>query len=501
MSVLHGWTGLIPGWVVFVVFLFGTLAFYQYEISAWMRPEIGRGALSSTAVEKASSILEDRVSAGGGWSMTLPGARGGEPLALSWRAGPTGAEIQQTLDPATGEAIAVRETLGGGFLFAFHYNLHYMPAWVARYLVCIASLAMLLSIVSGVITHKRIFKDYFTLRLDKGQRSWLDGHNVMAVLALPFHLMITYTGLVTLVFIIMPWAIFTGYPDMEGFRRDFRPDSPVIESHATKGVVAAPGQLVAEVRGFDGAWPRYVATNGEGVDSGVIEAWPDLDRFGASYETIFLRSDGEPIPPATVPGAASKTMGVMVDLHAGRFSGHLLRWLYFFSGLVGTAMVATGLILWVKKRRSGASAGQVGAGVWLTERLNIGVIAGSVAGIAAYFLANRLLPIEVTDRGEKEVAWLFAIWGAVSLLAFCTAPKRAWTAALAVGALLYALVPLVNAATTDRGLVPSFIAGDWVFITFDLSMLVTAIALALIARHLHRRPEDHGRGKRAKRAI
>lgn len=213
MSVLHGWTGLIPGWVVFIVFLFGTLAFFQQEISSWMRPEIGRGVLTQATLEKASHILEAEVPAGAAWSLSLPVARGGEPLELSWRSGPQGREFRETLDPATGRPITVRETLGGGFLFSFHYNLHYMPGRIANYLVCIASLAMLLSIISGVITHKRIFKDYFTLRLDKGQRSWLDGHNVMAVLALPFHLMITYTGLVTLVFLIMPWAVLTGFPD------------------------------------------------------------------------------------------------------------------------------------------------------------------------------------------------------------------------------------------------------------------------------------------------
>jgi hypothetical protein len=63
---------------------------------------------------------------------------------------------------------------------------------------------MLVAIVSGVITHRRIFADFFTFRRNKGQRSWLDAHNATAVLALPFHLMITYTGLITLMFMIMP---------------------------------------------------------------------------------------------------------------------------------------------------------------------------------------------------------------------------------------------------------------------------------------------------------
>src|SRR3546814_3592298 len=65
---------------------------------------------------------------------------------------------------------------------------------------------MLVAIVSGVITHKKIFVDFFTFRWGKGQRSWLDAHNALSVFGLPFHLMITYTGLVTLMALYMPWG-------------------------------------------------------------------------------------------------------------------------------------------------------------------------------------------------------------------------------------------------------------------------------------------------------
>ena len=46
---------------------------------------------------------------------------------------------------------------------------------------------MLIAIVSGVITHKKIFIDFFTFRWGKGQRSWLDAHNASGVLLLPFY--------------------------------------------------------------------------------------------------------------------------------------------------------------------------------------------------------------------------------------------------------------------------------------------------------------------------
>src|SRR3546814_12943346 len=73
-----------------------------------------------------------------------------------------------------------------------------MPVVWGRWLAGVAAMFMLVAIVSGVITHKKIFVDFFTFRWGKGQRSWLDAHNALSVFGLPFHLMITYTGLVTL---------------------------------------------------------------------------------------------------------------------------------------------------------------------------------------------------------------------------------------------------------------------------------------------------------------
>ena len=74
--------------------------------------------------------------------------------------------------------------------------------------------------VSGIVTHKRILADFYTLRPKNGQSSWLDAHNAVAVLALPCPLMITYTGIVTLMFMYMPWAPQVAY---EGDRQIFLP--------------------------------------------------------------------------------------------------------------------------------------------------------------------------------------------------------------------------------------------------------------------------------------
>ncbi|MFO6378678.1 PepSY-associated TM helix domain-containing protein, partial [Pseudomonas aeruginosa] len=97
------------------------------------------------------------------------------------------------LDAVSGQPLP--KTVGGEFFFTLHYDLH--AGMVGLYIVGIAGMLMLVALVSGTIVHRRIFKDFFTLRPQAArQRAWLDAHNVLGVIGLPFHLMIAYTGLV-----------------------------------------------------------------------------------------------------------------------------------------------------------------------------------------------------------------------------------------------------------------------------------------------------------------
>src|SRR3546814_13473285 len=40
MAWLHTWTGLLMGWLLFAMFVTGTAAYFQEEITRWMKPEL-----------------------------------------------------------------------------------------------------------------------------------------------------------------------------------------------------------------------------------------------------------------------------------------------------------------------------------------------------------------------------------------------------------------------------------------------------------------------------
>jgi uncharacterized iron-regulated membrane protein len=490
MAWLHTWVGLVPGWVLYLVFLFGTVAFFQREIDAWMRPELpaGAGTVSPQAIAAADRLLRARGTGAESWSLSLPQARGGSGLEVSWRMPGQGRKerTEVTLDPATGRELAVRETRGGFFLYRFHFDLHYIPIRYARILVCLSALAMLVAILSGVVTHKKIFADFFQLRFGKGQRSWLDAHNVGGVLALPFHLMITYTGLITLVFTLMPWALSANFPDRDAYYEASNPPGPEAEASGKAAPVAPLAQLLRTGEGtWGGADTNYLDIKNPG-DSAAIATLHAArsDWSEGRREPVYLDAVKGAVlasSPRTA-GDAAATQRVMIDLHTAWFAGYGLRWLYFLSGVVGTAMCMTGLVLWTVKRRAKLpDPARPHFGFRLVERLNIGFIAGAPVGIAVYFLANRLLPTELANRADWEVNGLFIAWGATFVWTLARPTRRAWIEGLTLCAALFALVPAVSALTTARGLVPSLLAGDWRFVGFDLTVLATAVAAGFAA--------------------
>lgn len=494
MAWLHTWSGLLFGWLLFVIFACGTTAYFQEEITRWMQPEVRGEADPAAAADGAARWLTAHAPGSTDWYITLPGKRAAT-TALFWSPAEAAAEdapTEATLD-GSGREVAARKTAGGFFLYRFHFDLHYMPVMWARYLVGLAAMMMLVAILSGIVTHKKIFADFFMLRFGKGQRSWLDAHNVTAVLALPFHLMITYTGLVTLDNQLSPAPIAALYASEDSFFAEAFPQGAAAERTGKAAPLAPLGPMLAEAgRRWQGRAVGYIyVANPNDIAARVTLTSAPSAAIDARGDTLqFDGVSGRVLEPGPERGAARKTEGVMIGLHAGRFADTTLRWFYFLSGLFGTAMVGTGLILWTSKRRAKLpDPARPHLGFRIVERLNIAVVAGFPIALGGYFLANRLLPFGLENRAEREVDSLFLLWGVMTIVALLGAPRGAWRNLCAVGALLFAAIPLINALTTDRGLLASVMAGDAPYVAFDLMMAGVAIGFGYAWALLRRSPK------------
>jgi uncharacterized iron-regulated membrane protein len=201
MAWLHTWTGLLAGWVMFFVFVTGAAAFFCDEITRWMKPELPlrveqQFPPTAEMAERAVDFLSRQREPTDYWIIDFPsdgrrignlghhdntGLRGYQSfLKARWSAG------GERLDPLTGEVLIppeTRATHGGNTFLELHCYLHYVEHGLE--IVGIFAMLMFIALITGLIVHKRIFKDFFTFRPGKGTRSWLDAHHIFGLVALP----------------------------------------------------------------------------------------------------------------------------------------------------------------------------------------------------------------------------------------------------------------------------------------------------------------------------
>ncbi|TXM87795.1 PepSY-associated TM helix domain-containing protein, partial [Methylobacterium sp. WL116] len=323
MAWLHAWSGLVVGWVLFCVFVTGTASYYRTEISQWMRPELAETASDpARSADLAAAYLQRAMPDATGWYIELPKPE--KPLiGVMWWKSLEGPFHQALLDPATGTPTKARDTRGGDFLYRFHFELGMPPLW-GRWIVGTCALVMLVALVSGIVTHRRIFADFFTFRRRRSQRGWLDAHNVFGVLALPFHLMITYTGLVTLAPMYMPWGVVSAY---KGDEMRFYVDSglmPELRAPSGKpGTLAPLSGMVAQGIAARGEAPEGVSVfNPADATPSVLAVFEEPHGLAHEHPQIaFDGATGAMLGSNGATRAAAKTSTVMLGLHEGHFAG------------------------------------------------------------------------------------------------------------------------------------------------------------------------------------
>ena len=488
MAWLHTWSGLVVGWVLFAIFVTGTASYYRADITRWMRPELVQAppvaaADLPKAAERAVAYLERHAPKAKTWFIGMP--QPDRPLLdLFWRTRPGEPPSHVPLDPATGAEAALRDTEGGDFLYRFHFELHMPPLW-GRWIVGICAMIMLVALISGIVTHKRIFADFFTFRRDKApRRSFLDAHNVTGVLALPFHLMITYTGVVALATFYMPWGVTTAY---KGDTRAFFTEAGWITTpRPLIGRPSPPAPLgpiiVQALASVPERLERLTVTNFGDAGATIVAMFEE--PHGLAHTPTHIAFDGASGVLLEIRGGdlkpAARTISTLIGLHVAHFADTGLRLLFFLCGVMGSAMVATGVILWSLARLPKPNV-KPSFGLRLVQALNVGSIAGLPAAVAVYFVGNRLLPVGLADRAEWEIRAFFAAWIVAALIPLARPHRRAWSEMLALVAGLCLAVVLTDIATVETHPLRRLGEGEALFLWFDGAMLTLAALFAFAA--------------------
>jgi uncharacterized iron-regulated membrane protein len=530
MTWLHTWFGLVLGFVLMVVFFFGSLSVFDREIDRWAIPEtrfepqpmpsfdrmllpilqrVEPDPLDYAAnmpllhdVQKGPMTPRVELPADEFWAYTThrdPVLIMGVGFRVPQPKDPQGHNHihgDTTIDPRNGQVLREgQQKIGSEFFYPLHYSLHLEWKLIGFWIVALAALSMLAALVTGVVMHRKVFRELFTFRPHKHtRRSLLDLHNLTGVVALPFHFFFAFTGLVI-------FAEHYYLPVSETLLRPMAQAHAVAEAattglpHERAGVAAPLASVDAMVLEARRRWDARGMPGQVGFlqvhHVGDANSYVSIYRAGSDRVALvgqavhFKGTTGEVLreePAPTVPHGIEE---FLTGLHLQHFEHWLLRWLYVFGGLLGCACIATGFLFFVEKRkRQHAQQGRVGSRV--VDALAVSTVTGMLIATAAILIANRVLPAELASKGEWERLAFWCAWLLAALHAFWrSAPvaqgalSPAWREQCLGLAVLALLAVLLNWTSTGDHLGKTLFA-YWPVAGVDLA-LIAAAGLALWA--------------------
>jgi uncharacterized iron-regulated membrane protein len=385
----HSALGLAFAALLYLVCLTGTIAVFANEFQRWENPGVERmETMSADAVQTAYRTLLDRAdgpvehvliilpSEDRPWpTFRVDGEGGGQ---TTWVADSTGR--------ITGE---LRESWTK-FLTRLHINLHLPQSW-GVFIVGLTGVALLSSLISGLLAHPRIFRDAFHLRLGGSRRlQEADLHNRIGVWALPFHVVVSLTGallgLSAIIIGAIGLAVFQG--DTAKVYALLVPPHPANDARAAPPLDLRPLFARVSARAPEGRVTYLAVEHPTEMGAAVTFEVEDGSSRLANANSYAFDRNGKLYHEheAARNNVGQQILGSLGLLHFGWFGGGVVKIAYALLGLGLTYLAAGGVNIWLARRRD---KGRPAPG-W--ERVWTAIVWGQPVALASAALAALFTP-------------------------------------------------------------------------------------------------------------
>lgn len=459
----HSALGLAFAALIYLVCFSGSIAVLTQEFTRWEQPQGPvLHEVAPQAVDAAVQATLARNPKAHDLLVRLPTA---DHPRLTVRGDDTGGQERTYVADQTGRLVGEARTPWTEFQVQLHTALHLPRAW-GGFVVGLTGVALLSSLISGVLSHPRVFKDAFALRWGGAKRlQEADLHNRISVWGLPFHLAVSLTGaflgLTTIIVGVLALATFKGdaskaYALFQGpsVKDDPRPAAKIIDIGSTLDAAAAR---------HPDAQPTYIFVEhpGERGQHAIVNL--ASEKRLSRGETVVV--DGESHVLGEV-GYESGSLGLrvlsaMTPLHFGWFGGWPVKIAYLLLGLGLTAVTASGVAIWLARRRDKGRP----APRW--ERLWVAFAWSQPLAYAFSALVALLSPVSAP----------VAVWGLATLAACATAavgtPAGISKALRRITAGLLALVAVTHGTLHFGAMLDPI---GWII---DVVLLATALLVGL----------------------
>lgn len=451
----HSWMGIAIGALMYWVCLSGTLAVLSHEFERWETPEVSEYTeVNPEAIETAyRSFMEGQEPTEHAYIL-LPRPDMPRTLLISDHS----ARVLNA-DGSLGEPAAHPWT---HLLTDLHLYLHLPSSW-GMILVSTLGAMLFALIVSGLLAHPRLFKDAFHFRRKGNARlEQTDLHNRLSVWGLPFHIMIAVTGAFYGLASLLSWvaaeAFYEG--DTEAVIEEVYGGHPDLTPNEGPLAIAKTLQDAID-RAPEDTTPIYVTVEHPDTEEEhllVGTHYPDrliyAEQFYYDGAGNFLNkvgfSDGEP---------GRQAIFSVYRIHFGHFGGLGVKLLWIVLGLALTVISASGINIWLTKRKHRD----------YLNNLWTGIVWGTPLAFAISAITQVLL--------QWPSQWIF--WGVI-IAAMVAAQWRDQDARTRRG-----LMSITAAALVLLALGHSLRFGSDAFSGaapgINVGILLTALALALLA--------------------
>lgn len=451
----HSWLGLMLGGLMYIICLSGTITIFYEEIERWEQP----AAEEYLAVDPV--VLEEsfnRYMSASETQLTehmyivfpnetLPRVKFSSDLEGHY------------LNSDGNDGPRAHDELSE-LLTGLHVNLH-LPLNIGVVIVSATGALLCGLIISGFLAHPSIIRDAFKLRGGSaGRIGQVDLHNRLSVWGAPFHLMIAitgaYYGLVLLMGGMFAASIDGATP--ESLNAEVFPAEPMLENQAP---VYAVARALEQVRTMspDGKL-LYLIVHDAPSDARFMEFYVQQPGLLAWSENYRFDTAGNYLGAAGyTEGGARQALYSVYRIHFGHFAGFATKLLYVALGLALSVVAATGINIWLEKRKYRDALNTIWPGVvWGTP------LALTVASFTQVVFA---LP-------SASVFWLGL---ALAIMAGCVVREEAHYKRRLQGMTALALVLLVAGHALSFGISAFSAAG----LTVSVVLLALALWLAIAA--------------------
>ncbi|MCP8897713.1 PepSY-associated TM helix domain-containing protein [Gilvimarinus xylanilyticus] len=425
----HAWLGLAVGAFMYLVCLSGSFLVFEHELEHWEQADAPeRHQVTPEQVQSAYNLLEKQVMAEQNKAETdsehhhhmfvmLPTA-----ASPNMRVASDDGSYFVNADGSLGDKV---DTPWTQLLIDLHLYLH-LPKSFGMIVVSILGVMLCGLIISGFLSHPRIFKDAFTLRPKAAPRlSQADWHNRFSVWGAPFHLMIGVTGaffgLASLFVLIGAQAFYDGdtskvVPAIYGAEPEL--EQPLQTAAVGKALAQMP-QIAPEAEPFYitvedvGTEHQYILLGAEHPERLIYAEQYRFDSAG-NYLSKVGFSDGE---------AGRQAIFSVYRIHFGHFGGLLVKLAYVALGLALAVISVSGINIWLAKRRQRDGLNNIWTAIVWGTPLALGLTAvaqlalgGSSKWIFWGALVIAALLCQWVDRPNRSKG-LLQLTGALTLLA------------------------------------------------------------------------------------